>query len=120
MIRNADPRRRALAADLARRDATRREDTSRSNRPGPWRLSGYRPQAAFTGSPRHTVHQRPGIVMPRCAEQLGDVSSVDDPPAIHDGNAIDQLSDHAQIMGDEEHGHVEAIAELAQQPKDLD
>src|ERR1700751_4732704 len=118
-LRNADLRWRRFAANIARGDAARRENTSRGDRPGPWRLPWYRTQAALPARRRHAVHQGTRIVMARRTKQVLDICGLDDASAIHDGHAIDELCDHAQIVGDEEHGHVQAIAELAQQAKDL-
>ena len=44
----------------------------------------------------------------------------DDPPRIHDRDAIDELRNHAHIVGDEQNRHVEPVAEVAQQSEDLD
>ncbi len=63
--------------------------------------------------------QRLGVRMRRRAENALNRRGFDDAPRIHDGDAIDQLRDDAEIVGDEQDREAERIAKLAEQTQDL-
>ena len=53
------------------------------------------------------------------AEHRGDGAGFDDVAIGHDADAVGDAFDHAQIMGDEQHGHAEALLQRLEQVEDL-
>ena len=56
--------------------------------------------------PREAVHEPDGVRMARIAEERVDVAELDDAPRVHDDDAVGELGDEAEIVGDEDDGGV--------------
>src|SRR4051812_15448578 len=80
--------------------------------------NGFQPRA-FVRDARDRVHQayRVGVQRPR--EQDVRFGALDDLACIHHRDLIGALRDDAEIVRDQQHGHAEAIFQLADQIKNL-
>ena len=52
--------------------------------------------------PREAAHEADGVGMLRVREDLVHVSQLDDASGVHDDDAIGELGDEAEVVGDEE------------------
>ncbi len=84
-------------------------------------VAGYRRRAAppLRVGLRMGVQQRTGIGMAWRAEDLRRRALLDDLAEVHDGHRVGYLSDHGELMGDEQRGQSELVGEFAQQSQDL-
>src|SRR5215510_2794337 len=68
---------------------------------------------------RHGLEQSPRVRMQRIAVQLITVGDLDHPSKIHDRDTMAQVPDHAEIMGNEQVGELELLAEFFEEIDDL-
>jgi hypothetical protein len=68
---------------------------------------------------RHRGEQVGGVGQLRALEQHPDRPALDHPPAVHDHDLVAHLGDHAHVVGDEQDGDAELVAQAPQQPQDL-
>jgi hypothetical protein len=64
-------------------------------------------------------HQRPGVRVAGVREHLLRGSHLDDPPEVHDGEAVGDVPGQAEIVSDHQSGQSELIAQPQQQREDL-
>src|ERR1700675_3327718 len=92
-----------------------------------WRLNGARDLAAqsdalpfyFRIRNRDRRQQRFGVGVQRRGIKLAGWRGLDDAPEIHDGNALADMLDHRQIMGNKEISEPEFLLQVLQQIDDL-
>src|SRR5581483_11505311 len=63
--------------------------------------------------------QRRGVGVERLGEKLARLGQLDDLPHVHDRDAVADVLDHAQVVGDEEVGQAESLLQLEHQVQDL-
>ncbi len=68
---------------------------------------------------RRGVAQHARIGMQRIVEDRGHRAFLDDPAQIHDGDAAAEMTDHAQVVGDEDEAQLAPLLQPAQQHQDL-
>jgi hypothetical protein len=68
---------------------------------------------------RDRADQRLGIGVERTREQRVARRDLDDAPEIHDGDAIADPFDDAEVMGNEDIGEAEPLLQIQHQPQDL-
>src|SRR5262249_41733503 len=68
---------------------------------------------------RHGLEQCPRVRMQRIAVQLITVGELDHLAKVHDRDTMAQVTDNAEIMGNEEVGEVELVAEIFEEIDDL-
>src|SRR5262245_3118318 len=68
---------------------------------------------------RHRRQQAARVRMRRLAEDLPHRSSLDDPPCVHDRNAVRRFRDHREVVCDEQQRQVKCFLHFAQQVEDL-
>ncbi|MFJ8113804.1 hypothetical protein [Streptomyces sp. NPDC096132] len=59
------------------------------------------------------------VGMRRGGEDLLHLAAFDDLPGVHDHRPVAQIGHHAQVVGDEDDGHAEPVAQGPQQVEDL-
>src|SRR6185437_16679506 len=64
-------------------------------------------------------HQSLRVRMKRLAQEFAGGSEFDDLPRVHDGYAVGDVADDAEIVGDQQDAHAEAFFEVEQQFQDL-
>src|SRR5699024_4546527 len=67
---------------------------------------------------RDRRHQRPRVRVARMAIELIGLAVFDDPAEIHHGHEVGYLADDGEIVGDEEVGQAEAVAQVLEQVDD--
>src|SRR5439155_106644 len=65
-------------------------------------------------APWQALEQSARVWMPGSLEQLLDVALFDHAPAVHDDDAVGDLGDDAQVVGDEQHRHADLAAQLVE------
>ena len=65
------------------------------------------------------VEQRPGVRVLRPRQHLVGRAGLDDPPEVHHGDAVGDVLDDRQVVGDEDQRHAELALEVADQVQDL-
>ena len=65
------------------------------------------------------AEQRDRVRMPWLGQERACVRQLDDLPAVHDGDAVAHLGDHAEVVADEHHAHPGVALQLEQQAQDL-
>ena len=68
---------------------------------------------------RGGIEQRLRVGVPRVGEDLGGLAVLDDLALVHDGHPVADLGGDPKIVGDEEHGQVEALADVVEQRQHL-
>jgi hypothetical protein len=68
---------------------------------------------------RHRAQQADRVGMPGMAQHVGGRPALDDAPGIHDGDAVGDLGDHAEIVRDEQHAHAALGLDGAQEIENL-
>src|SRR5262249_40037192 len=63
--------------------------------------------------------QRARVRVPRLAEQALRLALLDDLAEVHHRDAVGEVADHAEVVGDEEVGEAELALEVAQEVQDL-
>src|SRR5690625_3406037 len=97
----------AASGDLVRR--ARQVTREQHPLPGPFDLRiGHRDRR----------HQRPRVRVARMAIELVGLTVFDDPAEIHHGHEVGYLADDGEIVGDEEIGQAEAVAQVLEQVDD--
>src|SRR5215470_6344307 len=66
---------------------------------------------------RHRREQSPGVRMSRPLEDLADGARLHEAPEVHHQDAIGEQADDVEIVGDEEIAHVEAAAQVIEEPE---
>ena len=69
--------------------------------------------------PRDRAQQADGVRMLRVVEQRLHRRALDDLAGIHHDHLVDQFGNHAQVVRDDQHGHAQALLQIAQQIEDL-
>ncbi len=82
----------------------------------PWRR-GCRAGAGSISGAAASSAGRVGVG--RLGEQLLGLADLDDRAEIHDGDAVRDMADQAQVVGDEEDGQMQAVLQLQQKVDDL-
>src|SRR5260221_1695808 len=115
-----DERRIAPRADLLAQGAARGEAAARRHGADRRYLAGDRAQPrGIAIDARNRAQQQLGIGMSRPREELVDRRGLDDLAGIHDGDAVGDRGDDAEIMGDEDHRHAIGGFELGEEREDL-
>ena len=98
--------------------APRPEAATRRRRCSPTRVcrDGVQGSAAREVHARHRVQQTLGVGVVRRGEDLLDRPLLDDSAGVHHDDAVGDLGDHPQVVGDQQH----ADAVLAAEPTELD
>ena len=102
-------RKRGILRRAARRGRGRSAQRGWNGQPGGRsrrrrRLAGDRIEPRVGGvDPRHALQQRHRVGMARMPEDLLDRPGLDDAAAIHDGDAMGDFGDDAEIVGDQDH-----------------
>jgi hypothetical protein len=63
--------------------------------------------------------QAAGVGVRGALEEVGGRAGFDDSSGIHDGDAVADAAHHGEVVGDEEHGQREALAQLGEQGENL-
>jgi hypothetical protein len=112
-------RARLFAPRLGER-AARGEAAARRHAGEVGRLAVDRGQRLASPPQRRQAVQEPdGIGMPRPAEDLPGRSRLDDPPRVHDRDAIGELRHDAEVVGDEDEGEARFPLDVLQQAQVL-
>ena len=83
------------------------------------RQHGERLQVVVAVDPGSRLQQGARVGMRRAGEDVGDAPGLHDSAGVHDRHPVAQLSDHTEIVGDQEDGGVLGGADLSEQPKHL-
>lgn len=68
---------------------------------------------------RYGGQQFAGVLLLRIEEDFVGVAVFDNPARLHHRNAIGEVADDGQVMGDEEHGQAEVGLQATQEIEDL-
>lgn len=66
----------------------------------------------------HGREQRLGVGMVRALDNLLDVALLDDFAAVHDGDSVGEMGDDGNVVGDEQVGDAQSIAQIREQADD--
>ena len=82
-------------------------------------VQGAASKMSIAGGLGRSEHQALGIGMHRMIEQFDDRSAFHQAASIHDPHPVRIFRHHAQVMGDEQHGHAQAVFQVAEEFKHL-
>ena len=82
--------------------------------------NGLEPCALDEGAVGAALQETDGVGMPRRPDDVADAAFLDDPPRIHDEDAVGDLDGGAEIVRHEDHRQAEVALQFAQQEEDLD
>ena len=76
-------------------------------------------RALVGGKARHRGDQHPRVVVARRGEHLARRADLDHAAPLHHRDAVGDLGDHAEVVGDEQHGGRVPALQVLDQPQDL-
>src|SRR4030088_2244878 len=110
-----------LCAACDRKLAARREAAADDRAP---QIGRAAPDSLDVASAGLAVHRRREhrqcVRMAGMHQYVGNISTVDDAPGIHDSNLVRDLGRDSHVVGDEDHAHSELLLELSKQHENLD
>jgi hypothetical protein len=124
--RSALSGRHQLGLEFAALGSSQRERAPRRERAASWgdshvrRLARYREQSVHSNvEPRKTPEESERVRVSRTLKERDDRCLFDHPPRIHDDDSVSDLSDDAQIVGDQDRGRMGLLAHDIEEFQDL-